>query len=155
MKQEIVLPKFKVPGQRNWLVTGLWIAGGLVLLQAVIVGAFLWRHQAKVEAKAAQAVLEKEQLAAALEKEKAVKPVRPSKGLAGKPVLTGQKPLVAKATPGAVPAEKPHARAGLRKKAVRQSKLFAKSPARARGAKPKAGGGKGGDAIDEILKKFK
>ena len=44
MKQEIVLPKFKVPGQTNWLMRGLWIAGGVVLLQVVVVAVVLSRR---------------------------------------------------------------------------------------------------------------
>ena len=37
MKQEIVLRKFKIPGQANWLVRGLWIGGGVVVLLTVLV----------------------------------------------------------------------------------------------------------------------
>ena len=44
MKQEIVLPKLRVPGQPNWLVRGLWIAGLFVSVWVVILGLQLWRR---------------------------------------------------------------------------------------------------------------
>jgi hypothetical protein len=168
MKQEIVLPKFKVPGQRNWLVTGLWIAGAVVLLQAVIVGAILWRHQGKdigngANAEGAQALGGKASPEAAPAAAKAAPAANAApaavKPRQEKPVLANQNPVAAKAAL----AGKPHARGGhgLRKKSARSGKLLARSaagrasarPAKAAAAKPARG--KGGDAIDEILKKFK
>jgi hypothetical protein len=183
MKQEIVLPKFKVPGQRNWLVTGLWIAGGVVLLQAVIVGAILMRHQDKEGgngAKAEGAPAPADEQAAMAQKAaqpradakaatKATTKATTTTARTDKPVLANQHPAAVK--PASALAGKPHARGGhgLRKKAARSksNKLMARSAGNRPGARPakttarattrsgKAAGGKGGDAIDEILKGFK
>src|SRR5688500_350297 len=59
MKRDVMLPKFNLPGQTSWLIKGLWIAGGVVLLQVGIVGALLLRdrvgQETAVAAPAAQA----------------------------------------------------------------------------------------------------
>jgi hypothetical protein len=44
MKQEMLLPKLRLPGQTNWLVRGLWIFAGVAATWVLIVGATLWRR---------------------------------------------------------------------------------------------------------------
>jgi hypothetical protein len=44
MKRDVMLPKFNLPGQRTWLMKGLWIAGGVVLIQVIVVGTLLLRQ---------------------------------------------------------------------------------------------------------------
>jgi hypothetical protein len=44
MKQEIVLPKLRVPGQANWLLRGLWIGVTVVSVWVVVLGVQLWRR---------------------------------------------------------------------------------------------------------------
>lgn len=44
MKQEIVLPKLRVPGQANWLLRGLWIGVMVVSVWVVVLGIQLWRR---------------------------------------------------------------------------------------------------------------
>jgi hypothetical protein len=46
MKQEIVLPKLRVPGQANWLLRGLWIGVVLVSVWVVVLGVQVWRRGA-------------------------------------------------------------------------------------------------------------
>ena len=175
MKQEIVLPKFKIPGQTNWLLRGLWIGGGLVVVLAGLV-VFLAKQKNERAAQAsvqAQRIQAEQAAAAAAEAQKATVPAKParvvgSKTLATKAPLSGAALVSAK--PGMVGKPragltgkgkmKARARAGytLRKKPTRASKLYS-TKAGARGAAkpaPKAKpGAKGGDAIDDILRGFK
>jgi hypothetical protein len=174
MKQEIVLPKFKIPGQTNWLVRGLWIGGGLVVVMAGLVVFALARRNEKVaeqaqRVQAAQAAA----AAAAIEAAKVAPEAKParvaaSKTLASKAPMSGAalvntKPgVVAKPRAGLTSKGKMKARnrAGytLRKKSTRSSKLYSTKAAARGGAKPapKAKpGAKGGDAIDDILRGFK
>jgi hypothetical protein len=172
MKQEIVLPKFKIPGQTNWLVRGLWIGGGLVVVLTGLVLFALNRKQQ--EAVEAQRIQEQAAVAAAAaEAAKAAPAPRParvvaSKTLATKAPLSGaalgsEKPgLVGKPRAGLTGKGKMKARARagytVRKKPTRASKAYATKAARGGGAKaaPKAKpGAKGGDAIDDILRGFK
>ncbi|HEY0705192.1 MAG TPA: hypothetical protein VGG33_00240 [Polyangia bacterium] len=44
MKQEMLLPKLRLPGQTNWLVRGLWILAGVAAMWFAIVLATLWRR---------------------------------------------------------------------------------------------------------------
>lgn len=171
MKQEIVLPKFKIPGQANWLVRGIWIGGGVVVLLTVVV---VWALAKQTGLEEAQAARQQEDArkAAAAAAAAAVAP-KPTKPVAGRPL--GAKTLAtstAPAKPGMAPAKTPtkaHARAGhTARKKIRGGKLFAtKAGARSRtkaaraGSRPAAvkpkpkAGGKGGDAIDDILRNFK
>jgi hypothetical protein len=55
MKRDVMLPKFNLPGQTSWLMKGLWIAGGVVLLQVVIVAALLLRDRTQPTAVAVPA----------------------------------------------------------------------------------------------------
>jgi hypothetical protein len=53
MKRDVMLPKFNLPGQTSWLMKGLWIAGGVVLLQVgVVTTILLLRHRDGVESTA-------------------------------------------------------------------------------------------------------
>jgi hypothetical protein len=45
MKRDVMLPKFNLPGQTSWLMKGLWIAGGVVLVQVAVVTTLLLRHR--------------------------------------------------------------------------------------------------------------
>ena len=128
MKQDVVLPKFKIPGQTNWLIRGLWIAGGLVAIQLVAVaGFFLWKRsseeavQAAATAARTQALAEAQQQAAA-----APKPATPPAKSAAKSMSGSTMP--ASTTMAAAPGSRVGAGAG----------VGAKRPATLRGA------GKGG-----------
>jgi hypothetical protein len=44
MKQEIVLPKLRVPGQANWLLRGLGIGVTLLSIWVIVIGIQLWRR---------------------------------------------------------------------------------------------------------------
>jgi hypothetical protein len=44
MKRDVMLPKFNLPGQSTWLMKGLWIAGGVVLIQVVVVATLFLRQ---------------------------------------------------------------------------------------------------------------
>jgi hypothetical protein len=44
MKQEYVLPKFRIPGQANWLVRGVWFVAGVVTLSLGALGLAYWRR---------------------------------------------------------------------------------------------------------------
>lgn len=169
MKQEIVLPKFKIPGQTNWLVRGLWIGGGLVV---VLTGLVMFGLNQRKQQELAQAERLKQQAAAAAAAQAAQAAPAPKAARAtAKPTLATKAPLSGAALaskPGEVgkpsPAltakgKKARARAGytLRKKPSRASKVYATKAARS-GAKPAAKakpGAKGGDAIDDILRGFK
>lgn len=50
MKQDIMLPKFNFPGQTSWLMRGVWIGAGVVLVQVVVVTTLLLRQNASAEA---------------------------------------------------------------------------------------------------------
>jgi hypothetical protein len=170
MKQEIVLPKFKIPGQTNWLVRGLWIGGGVVVLLTVLVVLGLAKQKGEQEAAAQRLQAEQQAAAAAAAtaaQAPAPKPVRAaSKTLATKAPLTqaaletGKPGALAKPRAGLGGKTKARARAGYRKKPARQSKLFATKAAAKSGARPAAAkapaakAGKG-DAIDDILRNFK
>jgi hypothetical protein len=159
MKQEIVLPKFKIPGQTNWLVRGLWIGGGVVVLLTFVVVWALTKQRSQ-EAQAARDLARQTQLAAAAQAAApAAAPVKPA--AAGRPLATrAAEPGKPAAAPLVAGKTKSAARAGHlgRKKPTRQAKLFTtKTAARAAARpapKPKAAGGKG-DAIDDILRNFK
>lgn len=173
MKQEIVLPKFKIPGQTNWLVRGLWIGGGLVVVLAGLVVFGLSRQkQQEAEFQAAQRIQAEQAAAAAAAAQAAAAAPKPAR-VAGSKTLATKAPLSGAALVSAKPGVAPKARAGLtakgkmkararagytaRKKSTRASKLYATKAARG-GAKPapKAKpGAKGGDAIDDILRGFK
>ena len=45
MKQDVILPKLNFPGQSTWLMKGLWIAGGVVVIQVAVVGTLLLRDR--------------------------------------------------------------------------------------------------------------
>lgn len=45
MKQDVILPKLNLPGQSTWLMKGLWIAGGVVVIQVAVVGTLLLRDR--------------------------------------------------------------------------------------------------------------
>jgi hypothetical protein len=171
MKQEIVLPKFKIPGQTNWLVRGLWIGGGVVvLLSAVVVFALNRQGQLQQERMAAEAQrVQAEQAAIAAA---ATKPAPRTDRAAATTTLaatkaplprtaleTGKSDALSKPRPGLTGKGKARARAGytLRKKSTRQSRLYATKAAAKTVARPapKAKTGKGGDAIDDILRNFK
>jgi hypothetical protein len=47
MKQEYVLPKFRIPGQANWLVRGVWFIAGVVTLSLGALGLAYWRRSAQ------------------------------------------------------------------------------------------------------------
>ena len=181
MKQEIVLPKFKVPGQTNWLMRGLWIAGAVVLVQAVVVAVVLSRKSgAKEEAERIASEQQRAQqaeqaaAAAAATTKPAAKPGPKSMKVLTQGVDPSAGTPVAHHAGATKVASKPvPARAGRvgRVKPSRQSKLFAAKVAASRRAaaarsarsaaatkpKPKAAGAsKGkGDAIDDILRNFK
>jgi hypothetical protein len=168
MKQEIVLPKFKIPGQTNWLVRGLWIGGGLVVvLVGLVVFGLNQRKELELE-QARKAQAEQAAAAAAAQTAAAAPAPRPARA-ASKPTLATKAPLsgaaLASAKPGVVGKPragltgkgkmKARARAGytVRKKPTRASKVYPAKAARG-GAKAKPGA-KGGDAIDDILRGFK
>jgi hypothetical protein len=46
MKQEYVLPKFRIPGQPNWLVRGVWALAGVVTISLGALGVAYWRRTA-------------------------------------------------------------------------------------------------------------
>jgi hypothetical protein len=94
MKQEIVLPKFKIPGQTSWLVRGLWIAGGLVAIQVVAMGFYLWDRNNKALEEQTRVVAAREQAAIAAQQQAAAAaaaaPAPPPK----RPVARAENPAI-------------------------------------------------------------
>jgi hypothetical protein len=90
MKQEIVLPKLRVPGQANWLLRGLWIGVVLVSVWVVVLGIQIMRRP---EAPAPVAALPPGAPAApaAPVAPKTAAPA-PKPGLPGAPASTAAKP---------------------------------------------------------------
>jgi hypothetical protein len=172
MKQEIVLPKFKIPGQTNWLVRGLWIGGGVVVLLSAVVVFALNRQgqlqQERIAAEAQRVQAEQAAIAAAATKPApktdratATRTLAATKApLPGTALETGKSGALSKPRAGLPGKGKARARAGytLRKKSTRQSRLYATKAAAKGGARPAPKAkpaGKGGDAIDDILRNFK
>jgi hypothetical protein len=159
MKQDIVLPKFNLPGNRSsWVVRGLWIGGGLVALQMVLVVVALWRHQTTVQT---QLVLEQQRLAAAAADRPVKAAVPTAAPVAAVAVAPAAQPAVAAAAPATNEEKTAGQRAGrARKGSQRANKLLARAGAsRSSGSrvagKAPASGGHSNDAIDELLRKFK
>jgi hypothetical protein len=139
MQQEkLVLPKFTVPGQRNWMPLALAGVGGLVVVSVIAFGTVVWKNKnapvaaaAPVSAKVAEAT------------------PAPAPAAAAQP----RQALAAMATPpadvakGEAPAVRPA-------KAHRSHHAHGSKLARA-GAAPHARSSGKNDAIDELLKKFK
>lgn len=183
MKHEVVLPKFKIPGQTNWLIRGLWIAGALVVVQGAVVAGLMWKRGSdqKSSAAAAQAAaaLPAAPVAAAPATPAAKAPAKsPAKSAMGAGMPTSTTLAVAPRI-GKRPIGKPGLRSGkgryykygkakrpggryalrrrgaVRGKAVRPRTVAGVST---RGAAPRPkrapAAGKG-DAIDDILRKFK
>jgi hypothetical protein len=170
MKQEIVLPKFKIPGQTNWLVRGLWIGGGVVVLLSAVVVFALNRQgqlqQARIAAEAQRAQAEQAAIAAAAtrpapktDRAAAARTLAATKAPLPRTALeTGKSDALSKPRAGLTGKGKARAGYTLRKKSTRQSRLYATKAAAKTGARPapKAkSAGKGGDAIDDILRNFK
>ncbi len=153
MSNPIVLPKFNLPGQRaKWVIRTLWIAGGLVAVQMVVLAVVLWNRQAP-----AVATLPASAPPVARTTATAPRPATPAAVAASpenQPVAAASQPSSdgAVAKREAAPS-KPARRAGHRPK---HGKLLAKASA----SQPRSGksGSKGSgkpDAIDELLRKFK
>jgi hypothetical protein len=192
MKQEIVLPKFKIPGQTSWLVRGLWIAGGLVAIQVVAMGFYLWDRNTKALQEQTRIVAAREQAAIAAQQQVAAAAAAapPSRVVprAESPAIPATTTMAAAPRGPERSLSKPVTRAGLKarykgkgayrgshasarkKPAARpltRNQLLARSEARraagaaaARGGKtsgrtPAKASAKRGDAIDDILRKFK
>jgi hypothetical protein len=99
MKQEIVLPKLRVPGQANWLLRGLWIGVTVVSVWVVVLGVQLWRR-GSTETPAPVATLPPAAPAVPTAPGAAAKAAGPAKGAA--PVKPGAPGApAAAATPGA------------------------------------------------------
>lgn len=165
MRQPIVLPKFTLPGDRaHWAVRTLWIAGGLVVVQAGFLGLAVLRHQSAATVASSQA--------ATLVERVAVKPpvasaaaVAPAPSVASTSAIAQETPAQPAALAAAVGAPESGPRAGhsARKAAshrlrhsARSGKLLAAAGAsQSRAGKVVAKKSTKPDAIDDLLRKFK
>jgi hypothetical protein len=142
MQQEkLVLPKFTVPGQRNWMPWALAGVGGLVVVSVIAFSMVVWKNKSAPTAAAAPVpakVVEPTAAAAPT----AVPAAQPRTALAA--VATPPADLAKEEAPAARPAKAHRSHHG----------HGSKSLARAGGSPHARSSGKN-DAIDELLKKFK
>lgn len=166
----IDLTAIKIPGQSSgkWAMRALWIGGGLVMVQAAVLGLVLWKHQERqVQAQSAQLATVSEVAAAAapvaavagsapqanganLAETAAVQAkAAPSADTAS----VASAPVVAKTVPSA--KAKRHGRSG--KVAAKKSNRSTSSLMAKASAKPSAkpSGAKSNSPLDALLAKFK
>lgn len=148
MKQDLVLPKFKLPGTRSsWVAKALWIGGGLVAVQLVALALVLWKNQNGVIAPTVAATAPSTPAVATV----TPAPIVPARAEAAPALAVAKEPISAPA-PNKVSARK--TRSGHR--AGKSSpRTLAKASAHASKASPKKADSPRNDAIDDLLKKFK
>ncbi len=174
MKQQIAMPKFKMPGQAgHWGLRALWIIGGLVVVQAVFLGVAFSRHQsAQAAALASTLELERVRVAAEAAARLAVPPAAPStQGTTATLAKAGSptEQTAAEVTPNdagktlATSVDGPSPKSGRRAHRASTSPHATKVAKAGGGHKTTAGGkastaaasGGKSDLIDDLLKKFK
>jgi hypothetical protein len=174
MKQEIVLPKFKLPGQGpSWPMRALWVAGGLVGLQVAVLGVALSKKRAAQEAALVAAPQAPAVAAPSLGIRAAVAAPAPNDRLGtdtAAPTPTAAEAAAAAAPTGAASsapiaekaqkADRP-SRSGKRaavkgrRASSRGGKMLAKATPTSRNAGPARKSDSKNDTIDDLLRRFK
>jgi hypothetical protein len=141
MQQEkLVLPKFTMPGQRNWMAWALASVGGLVVVSLIVFGVVVWKNKTQPQP---LAHLPAQTLEAPLAA--AARPVPAPQPKAALAAAAATAPDVAKEV---APAKSTKAHR------AHHSRGSGKALARAGASSHTRSSGKP-DAIDELLKKFK
>ena len=170
----MVLPKFELPGDRpHWAVRAAWIAGGLLLLSIIGLGAVIVHHRnletrahlEKIEALAKVKAEAEAKVAAVAAAAKAVKEAEIAARVAQANAAAAQKAAAAEAAGGAGAGADgglksfKATRSGHRGKSSKSSKWPTKTVTTKTAMQDKSTGGKPKsnkpDAIDELLKKMK
>jgi hypothetical protein len=171
MKQEIVLPKFTLPGERpNWLMRAVWAVGGLLVVQMGVLGLVLWKRQSsETDARLAAERTRAAELAHAQTVARAALKVAPpttttttsSSTAAVQPQAAAEKTSMASVAPSETNGVKGAERRGAARKIHhrgRRGKLLAKAST-TRGASKRgsaaASAKSGNDTVDELLRRFK
>jgi cytoskeletal protein RodZ len=150
MEQErFVLPKFTVPGQRDWVKWVLLGVGGLVAVNLIAFGVVLSKRSAAQVTAAAQA----QARAQAKADELPLVPSATAQPAASKPTLTAAVSAPEAAAPDtAAPSKMAPAARAKNARHARRSHTSHKTLAKASSSGQRSGKP---DAIDELLKRFK
>lgn len=146
MKQDLVLPKFKLPGTRTtWVTKALWVGGGLVVLQLGALALVLWKNQS---AGAPPTVVVAAPIPPVVVTARPVAPVHAQAA----PALAVTKTADVTPAPTKVSARKARSSHRVGKSS---SRTLAKASPLASKTAPKKADAPRNDAIDDLLKKFK